>query len=37
MSPKGLLIAGLQYFNSWTLEDSLRRRKWRNKGIDLGG
>jgi hypothetical protein len=32
---RGLLIAGLQYFDSRTLVVSLRRRKWPNKGIDL--
>jgi hypothetical protein len=32
---RGLLIAGLQYFN--TLVFSLRKRKSSNKGIDLGG
>ena len=31
---RGLLIAGLQCFDSWTLVVSLRRRKWTN---DLGG
>lgn len=33
---RGLLIAGLQYFESWTLVVSLRRRKWSNEEIDLG-
>lgn len=33
----GLVIAGLQYFDSWTLVVSLRRRKWPNKGIDIAG
>jgi hypothetical protein len=37
LSQPGLLIAGLQYFDSLTLLVSLRRRKWTNKGIDLGG
>ena len=32
-----LFIALLQYFDSWTLLVSLRRRKWPNKGMDLGG
>jgi hypothetical protein len=36
MSRRGLLIAGVQYFDSWTLVISFRRRKWPNKGIDLG-
>jgi hypothetical protein len=27
----------LQYFDSQTLVISPRRRKWANKGIDLGG
>jgi hypothetical protein len=36
MSQRGLLIGGLQYFDSWTLVVSLRRKKWINKGIGLG-
>jgi hypothetical protein len=32
-----ILIAGLQYVDIWTLMDSLRRRKWPNKGVELGG
>ena len=32
----GLLIAGLRYFGSWTLVVSLQKKKWQNKGIDLG-
>jgi hypothetical protein len=35
VSQRELLIAGLQYFDSWTLVISLRRRKLPNKGIDL--
>ena len=34
---RGLLIAGLQYFDCWTLVVSLRRKKWPNKVINLGG
>ena len=34
---RGLLIAGLQYFDSWTLTVSFRRRKQPYKGKDLGG
>lgn len=30
------LIAELQYLDSWTLVISLSRRKWPNRGIDLG-
>jgi hypothetical protein len=37
VSQRGLLIAKLQCFDSWTLVVSLKRRKWPNKGIDLGG
>lgn len=37
MSQRGLLIAELQYFDSWALVVGLRRRKCPNKGIDLGG
>lgn len=33
---RGLLVAGLQHSDSWTLVVSLRRRKWPHKGIDLG-
>lgn len=33
----GLLIAGLEYFDSWTLKVSIKRRDWLNKGLDLGG
>ena len=36
MSQKGALVAGLQYFDSWTLVVRLRGRKWPNTGIDLG-
>ena len=36
VSQSGLLIAGLQYFDSWILVASLRRRKNSNKGIDHG-
>lgn len=37
-SQSGLLLAGLQYFGSWTLVVGLRRRKQQpNKGTDLGG
>jgi hypothetical protein len=32
-----ILIDGLQYFDSCTLVVSPRRRKWPNKGTDLGG
>ena len=37
MSQKGLSIAGLQYFDSWTSVGSLRRRKRLKKGLDLCG
>lgn len=41
VAKQGLLIARLQYFGSWTLVISLRKkpgiRKCPNKGIDLGG
>ena len=41
IAKQGLLIARLQYFGSWTLVISLRKkfgvRKCPNKGIDLGG
>jgi hypothetical protein len=36
-SQRGLLFAGIKYFDSWTLVVNLRRRKWPNKGIDLAG
>jgi hypothetical protein len=36
VSQRRLLVAGLQHFDNWTLEVSLSRRKWPNKGIDLG-
>jgi hypothetical protein len=26
-----------KYFESWSLEISLRRRKWQSKETDLGG
>ena len=31
------MIAGPQYFDSWTLEVSLRKRKKSNKVIEVGG
>ena len=31
------MIAGLHYFDSWTLVVYLRKRKWSNKRMDLGG
>ncbi|XP_063135911.1 transmembrane gamma-carboxyglutamic acid protein 3 isoform X2 [Rattus norvegicus] len=34
---RGLLISGLQYFDSLTLAISLKRRRWPNKEIDFGG
>ena len=34
VSQRGLLIAGLHYFDGWTLVVSLRKGKWPNKGID---
>jgi hypothetical protein len=37
VAKRGLLIAELEYFASWTLVVSLRKRKWPYKGIDLGG
>ena len=37
VNQRRLLIAGLQYFDSWTLAATLRRREWLNKVIDLGG
>jgi hypothetical protein len=37
VSQRVLVIAGPQYFDSWTLVVSLRRRKRPNKGIGLGG
>lgn len=37
MSQRGLVIAELQNFDSWTLVVKLRRRKWSIKGIDLDG
>lgn len=36
-SQKGLLVAGLQYLDSWALVVSLRRKEWANKGTDLRG
>lgn len=33
---RGFLISGLQHFDSWTSVVSLRRRKWPDKGTDLG-
>lgn len=36
MSLRGLLVAGLQYLDSWTLVVTLRRRARSNKGTDLG-
>jgi hypothetical protein len=35
VNQRGILIAELQYFDSWILVVSLRRRKWPNKGIVL--
>jgi hypothetical protein len=35
VNQRGLLIAGLDYFESWTLVVNLRKRKWPNKEIDL--
>jgi hypothetical protein len=32
-----LLIVGLQYFDRRALVNNRRRKKWPNKGIDLGG
>jgi hypothetical protein len=37
LTGRELLIAGLQYFDSWTLLLTLRRRTWPNKEMDLGG
>ena len=37
VAKRGLLIAELEYFASWTLIISLQRKKWSNKGIDSGG
>jgi hypothetical protein len=31
------LIAGLQYFDSWTSIAGFRKGKWPDNGIDLGG
>lgn len=36
MSQSGLLIAGFQHYDSWTLVASLKRRDLLSKGIDLG-
>ena len=36
-SQREVLIAGLQYFDTWTLVVSLRRRRQPNKGLHLGG
>jgi hypothetical protein len=39
VNQRGLLIARLHYFDSWTLVVSLRRKKWANRPqvIDLHG
>jgi hypothetical protein len=35
VAQRGLMTAGLQYFDSWTLVVSLKGRKWPTEGIDL--
>jgi len=36
LTTRELLIAGLQYFDRWTLVVRPRKRKWPDNGKDLG-